>query len=121
MVIIDSRTPAEFAGKDLRGNKRGGHIPGAVLLNAEDFLDKTTHKTIDAAAAKERIEAEIPKEKTVVIYCQSGTRCSHKELILKDLGYKNVVLYDASWQEWGNRLDTPVVTADEPAEADGEK
>jgi thiosulfate/3-mercaptopyruvate sulfurtransferase len=108
VVIIDSRTPAEFAGEDLRGNKRGGHIPGAILLNSEDFLDNKTHKTIDAEEARQRIEAEIPKDKTVVIYCQSGTRCSHKELILKDLGYKNVVLYDSSWQEWGNRPDTPI-------------
>lgn len=108
VVIVDSRTPAEFEGKDLRGNKRGGHIPGAKLFNAEDFLDQATHRTIDLEAARKRIEAEIPKDKTVVIYCQSGTRCSHKELILKDLGYKNVVLYDSSWQEWGNRLDTPI-------------
>jgi thiosulfate/3-mercaptopyruvate sulfurtransferase len=114
VVIIDSRTPAEFAGEDLRGNKRGGHIPGAILLNSEDFLDSKTHKTIDAEEARKRIEAEIPKDKTVVIYCQSGTRCSHKELILKDLGYKNVVLYDSSWQEWGNRLDTPI---ENPGEA----
>jgi thiosulfate/3-mercaptopyruvate sulfurtransferase len=118
VVIIDSRTPAEFAGQDLRGNKRGGHIPGAILLNSEDFLDSKTHKTINAEEARKRIEAEIPKDKTVVIYCQSGTRCSHKELILKDLGYKNVVLYDSSWQEWGNRLDTPIENPAEPATAE---
>lgn len=108
VVIVDSRTPEEFAGKDLRGNKRGGHIPGAVLLDAEEFLDPKTHKTIAADEARKRIEAAVPKDKTVVIYCQSGTRCSHKELMLKDLGYDNVVLYDASWQEWGNREDAPV-------------
>ncbi len=114
VVIVDSRTPAEYEGKDLRGNKRGGHIPGAKLFNAEDFLDQTTHKTIALEAARKRLEAEIPKDKTVVIYCQSGTRCSHKELILKDLGYKNVVLYDSSWQEWGNRLDTPIEESTKP-------
>ena len=114
VIIVDSRTVAEFTGEDLRGNKRGGHIPGAILLNSEDFLDSKTHKTIDVEEARKRIEAKIPKDKTVVIYCQSGTRCSHKELILKDLGYKNVVLYDSSWQEWGNRLDTPI---EKPADA----
>ncbi len=30
VLVIDSRTPAEYAGLDLRGNLRGGHIPGAV-------------------------------------------------------------------------------------------
>jgi thiosulfate/3-mercaptopyruvate sulfurtransferase len=112
VLVIDSRTPAEYAGLDLRGNLRGGHIPGAQLLNAEDFLDKDTKQTVSFDAAKARVEKLIPdKSKTVVIYCQSGTRCSHKELLLKDLGYKNVVLYDASWQEWGNRDDTPVEKA----------
>jgi thiosulfate/3-mercaptopyruvate sulfurtransferase len=109
VLVIDSRTPAEYAGLDLRGNRRGGHIPGAQLLNAEDFLDRETKRTINFDAAKAKVEELIPdKSKTVVIYCQSGTRCSHKELLLKDLGYTNVVLYDASWQEWGNRSDTPV-------------
>ncbi len=110
VVIIDSRTPAEFAGQDLRGNERGGHIPGARLLNSEDFLNLATGTTISRAAAKEKVEQLIPRGKTVVIYCQSGTRCSHEELILRDLGYDHVVLYDASWQEWGNRKDTPVTT-----------
>jgi len=108
VVIVDSRTPAEYAGQELRGNKRGGHIPGARLLDSEDFLDKATGKTISVDQAKAKVEKLIPKGKTVVIYCQSGTRCSHEELILKDLGYENVVLYDASWQEWGNRDDAPV-------------
>lgn len=120
VVFVDSRTPEEYAGTDLRGNKRGGHIPGAVLLNAEDFLDKASHRTIDVDEARKKIEATVSKDKTVVIYCQSGTRCSHKELIFKDLGYKNVVLYDASWQEWGNLEDSPVEkpepSADAPAE-----
>jgi thiosulfate/3-mercaptopyruvate sulfurtransferase len=116
VVFVDSRTPEEYAGKDLRGNKRGGHIPGAKLLSSDDFLakDKTT---IDYDAAKARINAalfgDLPtsdKQKTIVIYCQSGTRCSHKELLLRDLGFKNVVLYDASWQEWGNLDDVPLET-----------
>lgn len=108
VVIIDSRTPAEYRGDDLRGNQRGGHIPGAILLDSEEFLEDSSHTTIAPKKAREKIEAVIPKDKTVVIYCQSGTRCSHKELILRDLGYENVVLYDGSWQDWGNREDTPV-------------
>jgi thiosulfate/3-mercaptopyruvate sulfurtransferase len=108
VVIIDSRTAAEFAGDDLRGNKRGGHIPGALLLSSEEFLNKGNGTTISVEAAKAKVEKLIPKGKKVVVYCQSGTRCSHEELILKDLGYDNVILYDASWQEWGNRSDTPV-------------
>ena len=109
IVILDSRTPEEFAGKDLRGNKHGGHIPGARLLNSDDFIEKSSLLTIVPELARQKVESILPdKDKTVVIYCQSGTRCSLKELVLKDLGYKNVVLYDASWQEWGNKENAPI-------------
>ena len=114
VVFLDSRTPQEYAGQDLRGNRRGGHIPGAKLLDSEDLLNRASGQTIPAAEAKQRIEKLIPKGKTVVVYCQSGTRCSHEELILRDLGYENVVLYDASWQEWGNRDDTPIESSSAP-------
>jgi len=29
--------------------------------------------------------------------------------VLRLLGYGNVKNYDASWSEWGNRDDTPIV------------
>lgn len=109
VIFLDSRTPEEYAGTAARGNKRTGHIPGAKLLSSDDFLDPKTKTTISPEEAKKKLESlQIPKDKKIVIYCQSGTRCSHKELILKDLGYSNVFLYDASWQEWGNREDTPI-------------
>ncbi len=121
VVIVDSRTPQEYSGQDLRGNQRGGHIPGALLLNSEELLDPKTHRTIGLDLARSKLEKVLPKDKTIVIYCQSGTRCSHKELLLRDLGYKNVVLYDASWQDWGNRSDTPIESAASPAEKEKDK
>jgi 3-mercaptopyruvate sulfurtransferase SseA len=36
-----------------------------------------------------------------------ANRCTLKELMLRDLGY-DVALYDVSFQEWGNRDDTPI-------------
>lgn len=108
VVILDSRTPAEFSGEDLRGNERGGHIPGAKPLNSEEFLDPATHTMISLAEARAKIEPMADKEKTVVIYCQSGTRCSLKALMLEDLGYKRVMLYDASFQEWSGLEGAPV-------------
>jgi len=111
VVFLDSRSPAEYAGQDLRGNKRGGHIEGAQLLHYEDLLDPVTHKLLPPEQVEAKLRAlHIPKdtEKVLVIYCQTGTRCTLKEIALRDLGYKHVASYDAGWQEFGNREDTPI-------------
>jgi thiosulfate/3-mercaptopyruvate sulfurtransferase len=37
VAVVDARSTDEFTGKDVRG-KRGGHIPGATLLEWKDLL-----------------------------------------------------------------------------------
>ncbi|PSQ77942.1 MAG: hypothetical protein BRD37_03855 [Bacteroidetes bacterium QH_8_67_23] len=44
-----------------------------------------------------------------MLHCQTATRVSENYLVMKDLGYENVAVYDASWHDWGNREDTPIV------------
>lgn len=113
VVFFDTRSPAEFNGEDLRDNRRGGRIPGAVLLNYEDLLSKETKEVVSPAEVQAKLdERGIAKDKTVVLYCQTATRTSLPQIALRDLGYENVVVYDASWHEYGNRDDTPVETPD---------
>ena len=38
LQILDARTRAEYAGDDLRANARGGHLPGAKLLEHASLL-----------------------------------------------------------------------------------
>src|SRR5262249_38822695 len=37
VTVVDARSEGEFTGKDVRG-KRGGHIPGATLLEWKELL-----------------------------------------------------------------------------------
>ncbi len=37
--IFDARTGAEYSGEDLKGNSRGGHLPGAINLSHDMLLD----------------------------------------------------------------------------------
>jgi len=39
VALLDARSEAEFTGKEIRG-KRGGHIPGAKLLEWKEMLAK---------------------------------------------------------------------------------
>jgi thiosulfate/3-mercaptopyruvate sulfurtransferase len=106
-VLVDVRRPSEFAGEELRA-ARGGHIPGAVnLLWLENLRPNLTFK--DAESLRQRFElAGVTPDKDVVTYCQGGVRAAHAMLTLKMLGYPNVVLYDGSWEEWGNNPELPL-------------
>jgi len=108
VVFFDCRTEEEFVGKDTRGTKHGGHIPGAVWLDSQSLLDQYSKRSVSREVVLEKLaERGITPDKTVVIYCQTGTRCTLPFLQLQDLGFEKVALYDASWTEYGDRDDTP--------------
>jgi rhodanese-related sulfurtransferase len=71
-VIIDVRTPQEFA---------EGHIEGAMNI---DFYDNHFENKINA----------IDKSKTILVYCKSGKRSGKAATILTKNKFKNV--YDLS-------------------------
>jgi thiosulfate/3-mercaptopyruvate sulfurtransferase len=111
VVFLDVRSEAEYTGANTNDNKRGGHIPGARNLNYLALLDRVNQTTLSPEKVKAKLaKLGVTPDKTVVLYCQTATRTSLAELVLRDLGYANVKVYDASWQEYGNRDDTPIET-----------
>jgi len=107
IALVDARTPAEYAGKDVRA-KRGGHIPGAVNIDwRENLRPDGTFKPVDELRRMYVAKAVTP-DKTAVTYCQTHHRAAHSYFVLRLLGYPRVVGYDRSWIEWGNRDDLPI-------------
>ena len=110
--LLDARTPAEIEGKDLRGIKRGGYIESSVPVYWEDTLDPTT-KTFKSAAEIQQLyrgKGVLPSD-DVITYCQVGMRAAHDLFTLALIGHDLTKLrnYYGSWEEWGNREDTPIV------------
>src|SRR5690606_8203515 len=94
VIFYDTRSPAEYEGRDRRGNVRGGHIPGAVLCDFADFLD-SEKRTLPPEQIREQLLARgITPDKQIVLYCQTASRVSLPLLALHDLGYTNVSIYD---------------------------
>ncbi|MEZ5276090.1 MAG: rhodanese-like domain-containing protein [Opitutaceae bacterium] len=66
-VVIDVRTPAEFANKS---------IPGVINIPLDQLAD--------------RIAEVVPeKEQIVLLHCRSGNRSGHGTKVLKSMGYES--------------------------------
>ncbi len=108
--ILDARSPEEYTGeKVLPNTDRGGHIPGAVLVEWKEAID-WEDETFKPYPQLEEIytKAGLSREKTIVTYCQTGIRAAHSYFTLRLLGYPKVRLYDGSWIEWANREELPI-------------
>jgi len=119
--IVDARSGGEYSGDDIRA-LRGGHIPGAVNIPYEtNWIDAETPSKLarrkvdnkDGMSLKPRdaleaMYAHLDKDKETIVYCQSGARASESAVVLRELGFKNVRVYDSSWLGYGNTFEAPV-------------
>ena len=108
--ILDVRTAAEWVGTDLRA-KRGGHIPGARQRCFVDLLtDEGTFRSVDEMVSLVRASGADPAEIRAT-YCQGGVRAALVWFVLHELaGFEEVRSYAGSWEEWGNRTESPIET-----------
>ncbi len=113
VVLIDARPRWGYTGERLTHAVRGGHIPGAINIVSLDGADGETHEWKPLADIA-KMYADVPKGKTIMLYCHDGFRMSLGWLQLKALGYKDVRLYNGGWGHWGNRFSLPVVKGEKP-------
>lgn len=112
VVILDTRSPAEFSGSD-RQAARGGHIPGAVNMNWTLAMDRERNLRLRSEGElREMLEKlGVTPDKEIVTHCQIHQRSSHTYIMLKALGYPRIKGYPGSWSEWGNDLELPIETS----------
>lgn len=116
VCLVDARTPDEYTGKKTHPAKeqdpeiqRAGRIPGAVLINWADTINKED-KTFKGAEELQKMfaQAGATKDREIVTYCRTGVRAAHDYFVARLLGYEKVRNYDGSWVDWGNRPDLPL-------------
>ncbi|WP_456267844.1 sulfurtransferase [Kushneria sp. AK178] len=110
LAIWDARSPDEYDG--LKGNnQRLGHIPGAVNLEWTSTMDRNQQLRLRdlSELVGELVAMGIDAQSEIVTHCQSHHRSGLTWMIGHALGY-NIRAYPGSWQEWGNRDDTPIET-----------
>lgn len=76
MMVIDARDAAQYAKE---------HIPGAVNIEWRQVLAKS---------------GDIPKNKPVLIYCNTGTLSAQAGFALRVSGWENVRILQGGFFEW---------------------
>ncbi len=79
MMVIDARDAAQYAKE---------HIPGAVNIEWRQVLAKS---------------GDIPKNKPVLIYCNTGTLSAQAGFALRVSGWENVKILQGGFADWKSK------------------
>ncbi len=113
--LWDCRTADEYTGLRLAA-RRGGHIPGALHFEWSTALNRENDlKLHPLERTQQRLEQlGFNLNEPVVVYCQSHHRSGLAYILGRLLGW-HIQAYDGAWSEWGNRLDSPIITGELPS------
>ncbi|UNU22971.1 sulfurtransferase [Microcoleus vaginatus] len=99
LVVIDAREPREYAGKTPYGEKRGGHIPGAVHLYYKQLMDKQGQLLSRGEIVAILLQKGVSQSTQIVSYCSGGIRSAWLTSVLTNVGF-NAKNYAGSMWEW---------------------
>lgn len=107
-AILDARSLEEYLGKEISGIPRPGHIPSAMHVAWNGFLNKDA-TVKDADSIKTSLEDKgIQTGQELVCYCTGGVRSAWLYFVLKLVGYEHIRNYPGSWWEWSRDFSCPV-------------
>ncbi len=102
LTILDNREAREYKGATPYGEKRGGHIPGAVHFYFKELLQPNGYLLSPEQINYKLNQIGIQKNsnKEIITYCTGGIRSGFFVAVLVTLGYTNVKNYTGSMWEW---------------------
>jgi thiosulfate/3-mercaptopyruvate sulfurtransferase len=117
-LLLDARSPEEYSGERVmrygefdHGAERNGRIPGAKhlyymnILNDDDTIK--SEEELNPVFAEAGVTDD--RDQEIACYCRLSHRASLTWFALKYLlGYRNVLIYDGSWTEWGSIVGFPI-------------
>ncbi len=106
---LDARTRAEHRGEDLRSNARGGHLPGAKLVEHASLL--AADGTLKPREQLKQLfaDAGLAADAPVVTHCDGGGRAALAALAALNAGQQNVSAYYLSFSDWAKDESCAIV------------
>ena len=110
-VIINALAPRYHQGTEPSRYGRAGRIPNSVNVPAASLLNPDTRGFTSLQEARAKFEAHgVTKQKRVICYCGGGISATLNLLVLHQLGYPHLSLYDGSMGEWAQHHALPIET-----------
>jgi thiosulfate/3-mercaptopyruvate sulfurtransferase len=110
VLVLDARAHDEYAGIESHA-RRHGHIPGAVNVPYRELLvdDGAFRAPEELRRAFADAGVDVAAiDRPVVVYCNGGVSATAVANALALAGGPDAAVYDGSWNEWGNRSETPI-------------
>jgi thiosulfate/3-mercaptopyruvate sulfurtransferase len=110
-VIVNALGPQFHGGLEPSRYGRPGRVPGSVNVPAATLVNPADKTLTTLADAEAKFVAQgITRDKTVICYCGGGISATIDLLLLTQLGYDKLTLYDGSMGEWARDPALPIET-----------
>lgn len=106
-ILLDARSVEEYAGKEIDGLPRSGHIPSAMNLPWNRFLNPDA--TVKPVPEIQKIFEDhgLRQDQEIITYCLGGIRAAWVYCLLRYVGFGKVKTYPGSWWEWSRDFAAP--------------
>jgi thiosulfate/3-mercaptopyruvate sulfurtransferase len=109
-VIVNALGPQFHKGIEPSRYGRPGRVPGSVNVPAATLVNADKTLISRAEAEAKFTAAGVTRDKNVILYCGGGISATIDLLMLTQLGYDKLTLYDASMGEWARDPSLPIET-----------
>ena len=106
-MVVDARSVEEYAGKEVDGLPRAGHIPSAINIPWNGFLNPNATLRDLSVIQKLFEDHGLQENQEIITYCLGGVRAAWLYFVLRLAGYKKVRSYPGSWWEWSRDFAAP--------------
>ncbi len=108
--IVDVRSEAEKS-IDHKGQMRLGTVPGSESLPWTSLIDAAAGRLKDSGSLGELV-ASVPldPDRETFLFGLYGVDAALTWLVLKELEFPSVRIYDRGWVDWASRPDLPVAS-----------
>ncbi len=102
--IIDARSERAYLGNSDSGDvyDRPGHIPGAMNIFWHGNIKGRLLQDASHLGGIYIGSAGLSQDGKVVVYCREGVNSTNTYVVLKALGFEDVMLYEGGFIDWSN-------------------